>query len=210
MNRSKPKASNIETVDIALGERSYPIYIGTGLLDRPKLLQAHLCGPKVLVVTNTTIAPLYLDKTLALLDGWQVHTEILPDGEIYKDRQSFHRIIDRLVEIGAHRDTTLIALGGGVIGDLTGFAAATYMRGINFIQIPTTLLAQVDASVGGKTGINHPQGKNLVGAFYQPQCVLIDTDVLSTLPNREFRAGLAEVVNVFELIGEACRVIKVG
>jgi 3-dehydroquinate synthase len=153
-------------------------------------------GSKVLIVSNETVAPLYLDTLAHSLAGADVHALILPDGENYKTAEQWSRIIDRLVEIRATRDATLFTLGGGVIGDMGGFAAATYMRGIRFIQVPTTLLAQVDASVGGKTGFNHPRGKNLIGAFHQPGAVLIDIETLETLPGREFAAGIAEVVKI--------------
>ncbi|KAJ6796348.1 putative 3-dehydroquinate synthase, chloroplastic [Iris pallida] len=185
-------------VDVDLGNRSYPIYIGSGLLDQPQLLQRHVVGKRVLVVTNTTIAPLYLEKvTEALTVGnpnVSVESVILPDGEKYKNMETLMKVFDKAIETRLDRRSTFVALGGGVIGDMCGFAAAAFLRGVNFIQIPTTLMAQVDSSVGGKTGINHPLGKNLIGAFYQPQCVLIDTDTLNTLPDRELASGIAEVV----------------
>lgn len=180
------------TVD--LGDRSYPILIGSGLLGTPRLLSPYIHGSQVLVVTNETIAPLYLSQLVEALGGYQVNTVVLPDGEKYKNLDTLNRIFDCLLENRHNRTTTLIALGGGVVGDMTGFAAACYQRGVNFIQIPTTLLAQVDSSVGGKTAVNHPKGKNMIGAFYQPRCVVADTDTLKTLPEREFHAGLAEVV----------------
>jgi 3-dehydroquinate synthase len=180
------------TVD--LGERSYPILIGSGLLGTPGLLSPYIQGSQVLIVTNETIAPLYLSRLEESLSGYQVNTVVLPDGEKYKNLEILNRIFDCLLENRHNRTTTLIALGGGVVGDMTGFAAACYQRGVNFIQIPTTLLAQVDSSVGGKTAVNHPKGKNMIGAFYQPRCVIADTDTLKTLPEREFHAGLAEVV----------------
>lgn len=184
----------METLRVELGERSYPIYIGSGLLERlPSLLPA-LHGKQILVVTNTTIAPLYLDKVVAGLAGYKVNTLILPDGEQYKTLDTLNLIFTALLEHRHSRTTTLVALGGGVIGDITGFAAAAYQRGVDFIQIPTTLLSQVDSSVGGKTGVNHPLGKNMIGAFHQPRCVIADTDTLSTLPERELSAGLAEVI----------------
>lgn len=193
-------------VDVDLGNRSYPIYIGSGLLDEPDLLQRHVNGKRVLVVTNTTIAPLYLEKvTKALTVGNSnvtVDSVILPDGEKYKNMETLMKVFDKAIETRLDRRCTFVALGGGVIGDMCGFAAAAFLRGVNFIQIPTTLMAQVDSSVGGKTGINHPLGKNLIGAFYQPQCVLIDTDTLSTLPDRELASGIGEVVK-YGLIRDA-------
>ncbi len=182
------------TLKVDLAERSYPIYIGEGLLDQAELFQAHIKGRQVAVVTNETVAPLYLARLEAALSGYQVDSVVLPDGEQFKNWQTLNLIFDRLLECRHDRKTTLIALGGGVIGDMTGFAAACYQRGVHFIQVPTTLLSQVDSSVGGKTGINHPLGKNMVGAFYQPDAVIIDTASLSTLPARELSAGLAEVI----------------
>ena len=178
------------TVD--LGERSYPIIIGSGLLADAALLQQHIGDGQVLVVSNETIAPIYLDTLLK--NTGAKDTIILPDGEQYKQMATIETIFDRLMEKRHNRSTTLVALGGGVVGDMTGFAAASYQRGVKFVQIPTTLLAQVDSSVGGKTGINHPRGKNMIGAFHQPVAVIIDTQTLSTLPPREFQAGLAEVI----------------
>ncbi|KAL6519447.1 hypothetical protein OROGR_018767 [Orobanche gracilis] len=193
-------------VDVDLGNRSYPIYIGSGLLNQTELLQRHVHGKQILVVTNTTIAPLYLDKTIwALTNGnpnVKVESVILPDGEQFKNMETLMKIFDKAIESRLDRRCTLVALGGGVIGDMCGYAAASYLRGVNFIQIPTTVMAQVDSSVGGKTGINHPLGKNLIGAFYQPQCVLIDTDTLNTLPDRELASGLAEVIK-YGLIRDA-------
>ena len=157
-------------------------------------LGSYVAGPDCLVVSNETIAPLYLDALKANLQGHSVDTIALPDGESWKTIDTASLILDKLVACGSNRDTTVIALGGGVVGDMTGFAAACYMRGVAFIQVPTTLLAQVDSSVGGKTGVNHAKGKNLIGAFHQPQIVLIDTDTLTSLPDRELRAGLAEVI----------------
>lgn len=183
------------TLELDLGERSYPIFIGSGLLGRAELLQPYVKGKRVLIVSNEVVAPLYLNQVQQAL-GNEINSEalVLPDGEHTKTMQTLSLIYDKLLEGRHERSTTLIALGGGVIGDITGFAAATYQRGVNFIQIPTTLLSQVDSSVGGKTGVNHPLGKNMIGAFYQPQCVLADTDVLMSLPERELRAGLAEVI----------------
>ncbi|XP_042495313.1 3-dehydroquinate synthase, chloroplastic-like [Macadamia integrifolia] len=208
MEQSPPKTdSNVSTiVDVNLGDRSYPIYIGTRLLDEPDLLQRHVHGKRVLVVTNTTIAPLYLDKVINALTAGNskvsVESVILPDGEKYKDMDTLMKIFDKAIESRLDRRCTFVALGGGVIGDMCGFAAAAFLRGVNFIQIPTTVMAQVDSSVGGKTGINHRLGKNLIGAFYQPQCVLVDIDTLNTLPDRELASGLAEVVK-YGLIRDA-------
>ncbi|MDP1923435.1 MAG: 3-dehydroquinate synthase [Thiobacillus sp.] len=186
----------MQTLTVDLGDRSYPIHIGTGLLGRVELILPHLLQKRVAVVTNTTVAPLYLDMLTTTLQaaGVTVMTIVLPDGEAYKNWETLNLIFDALLTQRAERKTTLIALGGGVIGDMTGFAAACYQRGMPFIQIPTTLLSQVDSSVGGKTGINHPLGKNMIGAFYQPQVVLADTDTLKTLPAREVSAGLAEII----------------
>lgn len=184
----------MELLTVELGERSYPIYIGSGLLSRPELLRPHIPGRQVMLVSNETVAPLYLERAQAALAGFQVEKVILPDGERFKTLEVLNKIFDALLECRYDRNCTLVALGGGVIGDMTGFAAACYQRGVHFIQIPTTLLAQVDSSVGGKTGVNHPLGKNMIGAFYQPRCVVADTDTLDTLPDRELCAGIAEVV----------------
>jgi 3-dehydroquinate synthase len=186
----------MQTLHIQLKNRSYPIYIGEGLLSQIKLIEPHLKQKHVAIVTNTTVAPLYLDPLLTLLKqhGIKAFPIILPDGESYKNQETLNLIYDALLKEKCERTTTLIALGGGVIGDMTGYAAATYLRGIPFIQMPTTLLSQVDSSVGGKTGINHPLGKNMIGAFYQPQCVIADIETLKTLPQREFSAGMAEVI----------------
>jgi 3-dehydroquinate synthase len=184
----------MKTLVVDLGERSYPIYIGEGLLEHGDLLRSHLSGRQVMIVTNETVAPLYLQSVLKAFLEFQCNTTVLPDGEKYKTWETLNHIFDGLVENRCDRRTTILALGGGVIGDLAGFAAACYQRGVPFIQIPTTLLAQVDSSVGGKTGINHPLGKNMIGAFHQPNCVLIDTTTLKTLPDRELSAGLAEVI----------------
>jgi len=194
----------IQTLQVDLGERSYPIHIGSGLLDRPELLTDHIGGSSALVVSNTTVAPLYLDRVLTHLDqsGIRHDPVILEDGEEYKTLAAVESIIDRLIEQRHDRKTTLIALGGGVVGDIAGFAAAIYQRGVPFIQIPTTLLSQVDSSVGGKTGVNHPSGKNMIGAFHQPRCVIADTDTLDSLPQRELSAGMAEVIK-YGLIHEA-------
>ncbi len=186
----------MQTLTVALGDRSYPIHVGSGLLNQPALLLPHLKIQQAAIVTNTTVGPLYLERVQNALVEAGVKTVpiVLPDGEAHKNSASLNHIYDVLLQNRMERKATLIALGGGVIGDLTGFAAATYLRGVPFIQIPTTLLAQVDSSVGGKTGINHPLGKNMIGAFYQPQAVLADTDTLNTLPDRELSAGLAEVI----------------
>jgi 3-dehydroquinate synthase len=186
----------MRSLNVALDSRSYPIHIGAGLLARPDLVLPHLKAPLVAIISNDTVAPLYLAGfSAALRDrGVRVTEIILPDGEEHKNWQTLNRIFDALLENRCERATTVIALGGGVIGDLAGFAAASYQRGVPFIQVPTTLLAQVDSSVGGKTGINHPLGKNMIGAFYQPRLVLADTDTLKTLPDRELHAGLAEVI----------------
>ena len=184
----------MNTLHVELGERSYPIYIGGGLLGRADLLAPHVPGRQVMVVSNETVAPLYLDKVRAALQGFQCDAVILPDGEQYKTLEIMNRVFDALLTNRHDRGTTLVALGGGVIGDITGFAAACYQRGVHYVQIPTTLLAQVDSSVGGKTGVNHPLGKNMIGAFYQPRCVLADTDTLRTLDDRQLSAGIAEVI----------------
>lgn len=193
------------TVSVDLGERSYPIHIGTDLIGRTELFAPHIAGSSITIVTNTTVEPLYGEKLRAALAplAKAVSTVVLPDGEAYKNWETLNRIFDALLERHADRKTTLIALGGGVIGDMTGFAAASYMRGVPFIQVPTTLLSQVDSSVGGKTGINHPLGKNMIGAFYQPLAVLADTAALRTLPERELAAGIAEVIKTAAIADEA-------
>ena len=181
---------------VELAERSYPILIGAGLLDDPSHILSCLSQHRVAIVTNRTVAPLYLDRLASPLEaaGVQVVRIVLPDGEDFKNWQTLNLIFDELIRNRCERRTTLIGLGGGVVGDMTGFAAATWQRGAPFIQVPTTLLAQVDSSVGGKTAINHPQGKNMIGAFYQPRLVLTDLDTLRTLPERELQAGMAEVI----------------
>jgi 3-dehydroquinate synthase len=186
----------MRTLSLDLGERSYAIHIGPGLLSRPELMLPFLGSRRAVVVTNEVVGPLHLEPLTRALEGAGVRlgTVVLPDGEVSKNWQTLNRIYDELLQQRCERSTTLIALGGGVIGDLVGFAAATYLRGVPFIQVPTTLLAQVDSSVGGKTGINHPLGKNMIGAFYQPRLVLADTGTLETLPDRELSAGLAEVI----------------
>ncbi|MDA3921315.1 MAG: 3-dehydroquinate synthase [Salinisphaera sp.] len=188
---------------VALGDRSYDILIGTGLLGNSDAYEGAIHGRSVLIVTNETVAPLYCETVKnALSARHTVDTLVLPDGEAYKNLATLERIFDRLLSDGYSRDATIVALGGGVIGDLAGFAAAAYQRGIDFLQLPTTLLAQVDSSVGGKTGVNHPLGKNMIGAFHQPTRVLADIDVLASLPDREFAAGMAEIVK-YGLIRDA-------
>jgi 3-dehydroquinate synthase len=184
----------MRTLHVDLGERAYPIYIGPGLLGDAEVYRRHLDSRQVMVVSNETVAPLYLDRVLKALSGFQVREVILPDGEQYKTLEVLNRIFDALLTHRYDRRCCLLALGGGVVGDMAGFAAACYQRGVSFMQLPTTLLAQVDSSVGGKTGVNHPLGKNMIGAFHQPLCVIADTDSLNTLPDRELSAGLAEVI----------------
>ncbi len=192
----------LQTLTVDLGDRSYPIYIGSGLLDQPQLLTPHIPGRQVMVVSNETVAPLYLERILKSLKDFQVATVILPDGEQHKTLATVDTIYTALLEHRFDRSCTLLALGGGVVGDITGFAAATYQRGVHFIQVPTTLLAQVDSSVGGKTGVNHPLGKNMIGAFHQPRCVLADIETLNTLDDRQLSAGVAEVIK-YGLIRDA-------
>lgn len=184
----------MNTFEVDLGERSYPIYIGQDLINQASLYSRHIHGKQILVVSNTTVAPLYLQQVMDNLTGFDAHSLVLPDGEKYKTIETINQIYDYLLQHNFDRSCTLIALGGGVIGDMTGFAAATYQRGVAFIQVPTTLLAQVDSSVGGKTGVNHPLGKNMIGAFHQPNCVIIDTHTLNTLEDRELSAGIAEII----------------
>lgn len=195
-NTSSQALSTMQTLKVGLAERSYPIHIGSGLLSRKDLLLPLLSHKRVAIVSNTTVAPLYFTQLSKMLEENNVRVVpiILPDGEQYKNTETLSLIYDALLKNRCERNTPLIALGGGVIGDMTGYAAATFLRGVPFIQIPTTLLSQVDSSVGGKTGINHPLGKNMIGAFYQPQLVLADIDTLNTLPDQELRAGLAEVI----------------
>jgi len=181
-------------LNVELGERGYPIFIGAGVLDQAGLLAPYLSGKQAMVITNRTVAPLYLDALLAALGDTPADVFEMEDGERFKTLQSYARIIDALMQRRHSRSSTLVALGGGVVGDIAGFAAATYQRGVACIQVPTTLLAQVDSSVGGKTAVNHPLGKNMIGAFHQPRCVLADTNTLASLPEREYRAGLAEVL----------------
>ncbi|MBK1704794.1 3-dehydroquinate synthase [Halochromatium glycolicum] len=187
-------ASAQHRLDVELGERAYPIVIGRGLLTDPEQYRPFVIGRRVMIVSNETVAPLYLEAVRQGLADFETAEVILPDGEQHKDLATLNRIFDALLEQHFGRDTTLVALGGGVVGDMAGFAAACYQRGVPFIQVPTTLLAQVDSSVGGKTGVNHPAGKNMIGAFHQPRAVIADTDTLATLPGRELSAGLAEVI----------------
>lgn len=183
-------------LEVSLGERSYPIHIGTGGIADASLWRKHIRGRQVLVLSNATVAPLYLEQVTAGLQGLEHASVILEDGEQFKTFENIARVLDALARLGANRDATLIALGGGVVGDMGGFAAACWMRGIPFVQMPTTLLAMVDSSVGGKTGVNLSAGKNLVGAFHQPAAVLIDTSTLATLPRREFISGIAEIIKI--------------
>ncbi len=192
----------MKTLTVSLGDRSYPIHIGDQILNQRDLIMPHIAGQQVMVVSNETIAPLYLEKLMHSLDGLDVVTTILPDGEQYKTLDTCNRIFTELLQQRHNRSTTLIALGGGVVGDITGFAAACYQRGVPFIQVPTTLLAQVDSSVGGKTGVNHTLGKNMIGAFYQPQVVIADTSTLKTLDDRQLSAGIAEIIK-YGLIRDA-------
>ncbi|SET18030.1 3-dehydroquinate synthase [Thalassotalea agarivorans] len=187
---------------VDLDDRSYPIHIEAGLFSQQRLLSSFIAGKRVCIVTNDVVAPLYLDAIKTNLIDFDVDEVILPDGESQKTLENFEVIMSHLLQNVHGRDTTLIALGGGVIGDITGFAAACYQRGVNFIQIPTTLLSQVDSSVGGKTAVNHPLGKNMIGAFYQPKAVIVDINTLKTLPSREFAAGMAEVIK-YGILGDA-------
>ena len=184
----------MQVLNVDLGDRSYPIYIGSGLMAQAEMFARHIGGRQVCIVTDDTVAPLYLESLQQVLSDYKVTSVVLPTGEAYKNWATLQQIFDALLAERHDRRTTLIALGGGVIGDMTGFAASAYQRGVDFIQVPTTLLSQVDSSVGGKTGINHPAGKNMIGAFYQPKAVIIDTDSLKTLPGREVSAGLAEII----------------
>ena len=184
----------MKVLEVDLGDRSYPIYIGAGILSSDNLVKQHVQGISTVTVSNTTVAPLYLDKIHSLISDFNNTDIILPDGEQYKTAETLGLIYTQMLESHCDRKTTLLALGGGVVGDVAGFAAASYQRGINFIQIPTTLLAMVDSSVGGKTGVNHPLGKNMIGAFHQPQCVIIDTETLNTLDDRQLSAGIAEII----------------
>ncbi len=194
--------STTQTLHVDLGKRSYPIYIGRDLLGKAELYQRHIPSQQVMVVSNETVAPLYLEQVLTALKDFQTGSVILPDGEKFKTLEVWNHIFDALLAQHFDRRCTILALGGGVIGDMAGFAAAAYQRGVHFIQVPTTLLAQVDSSVGGKTGLNHALGKNMIGAFYQPRCVIADTDTLNTLEDRQLAAGLAEVIK-YGLITDA-------
>lgn len=182
-----------QTVNLQFDKRQVPVYIGQGIFNDSNLLASHIHGPRVMIVTQQVIADLYLEKLRQALPQ-QVTVVLLPEGEQYKELSAWQKILDNLIQLQHDRTTTLIALGGGVIGDMTGFAAACFLRGVNYLQIPTTLIAQVDAAIGGKTAINHALGKNLIGVVYQPQCVIADMDLLASLPDREYRAGFAEVV----------------
>jgi 3-dehydroquinate synthase len=199
----------LKELTVRLDRHEYPIYIGNRLLSNSRLLNRHIAANQVFIVTNEQIASYYLERVQQAFTTKQCDVVILPAGEMHKNQHSLSLIYDQLIKHGHHRNTTLIALGGGVIGDLTGFAAATYQRGTRFIQLPTTLLAQVDASVGGKTAINHPQGKNMVGSFYQPHAVIMDLDTLSTLPAREFYAGFGEIIK-YGLLEGGCFLEKIS
>ncbi len=192
----------MQELKIDLGARSYPIYIGDGLLSRSDLFGRHIGSGALAIVTNTTVAPLYLETLKQALSTRRVLDVVLPDGEQFKTLATVERVLDALATARFNRDSAVLALGGGVVGDMAGFAASCYQRGIAFVQVPTTLLAQVDSSVGGKTGVNHPAGKNLIGAFHQPVCVIADTATLGTLPERELRAGIAEVIK-HGMLGDA-------
>ena len=193
----KSKILNVE-----LADKSYPIYIGSNLLSSKSLLSDHIQGKQVMIVTNSTIAPLYLEKLKDALSDFNVESVVLPDGEEFKTLETLNKVFDALLKAKFDRSSTLVALGGGVVGDITGYAAASYQRGVNFIQVPTSLLSQVDSSVGGKTGVNHELGKNMIGAFYQPKAVIIDVDTLDTLSDQEYSAGMAEVIK-YGLLGNA-------
>jgi 3-dehydroquinate synthase len=190
------------TLQVDLGDRAYPIYIGSDLISNPEFFAQHIKGSRVMVVSNMTVAPLYLEQLKKALVDFNVSEVILPDGEEFKTLDVLNQVYTALLKSRFDRTCTLIALGGGVVGDMTGYAAASYQRGVNFIQVPTTLLSQVDSSVGGKTGVNHPLGKNMIGAFHQPQAVIADTLTLNTLPDRELSAGMAEVIK-YGLINDA-------
>ena len=184
----------MQTLTVDLGQNSYPIYVGEGLLKQKALIKKHIAARQVMLVTNQKLAEIYLTDAKQLFTDFDLHTVILPDGEAYKTLKTLNLVYSELLQKRFDRSCTIVALGGGVVGDIAGFAAASYQRGVAFIQIPTTLLAQVDSSVGGKTGVNHALGKNMIGAFHQPNCVLIDVNTLDTLPKRELSAGLAEVI----------------
>jgi 3-dehydroquinate synthase len=191
----------MKTLHVDLGNRTYPIFIAAGILSQTDLVGPYIKGKQVMIVSNDIVAPLYLDKAKAAFKGFHVESIVLPDGEAYKTLETVNTIFDVLLQKRCERSVTLVALGGGVVGDMCGFAAACYQRGVPFIQMPTTLLSQVDSSVGGKTGVNHPLGKNMIGAFYQPQCVVIDTNTLNTLDDRQYAAGVAEVIK-YGLLGD--------
>ncbi len=193
-NHENRLGDSYQTLTVALGERSYPIHIGADLLQQAELLQPYIHGHRVVIVSNETVAPLYLQQLQVCVADFNPIEVILPDGEAYKNMEVMQTILTTMLEQRCDRQVTVIALGGGVVGDITGFAAACYQRGVHFIQVPTTLLSQVDSSVGGKTGVNHPLGKNMIGAFHQPQVVLIDINTLDTLDDRQFSAGMAEVI----------------
>lgn len=195
-------SSPMHTLTVDLGDRAYPIFIGSELIADSQFYQPYVHGSQVMIVTNETVAPLYLDAVEAALADYRLARVILPDGERFKTPEVLDQIYTGLLRNRFDRRCTLVALGGGVVGDMTGYAAASYQRGVNFIQVPTTLLSQVDSSVGGKTGVNHPLGKNMIGAFHQPQCVIADIATLNTLPDRELSAGLAEVIK-YGLINDA-------
>ena len=201
-----PADATTRTVNVDLGDRSYPIYIGEGLLSRGELLVEHLTGPQVMIVTNETIAPLHLETLTASLrradPNLEIESVVLPDGEQHKNMEVLMQIFDKALTCRFNRKSTFVALGGGVIGDMTGYAAASFQRGVNFVQVPTTVMAMVDSAVGGKTGVNHPLGKNMIGAFYQPSCVLADTGALATLPRRETASGVSEIIK-YGLIWDA-------
>ena len=192
----------MEALNVSLGERSYPIYIESGAMTNSSFFVPHISGKKVVVVTNTTLKPLFETQIQQALANFDVDIFCIEDGEAYKTLASYEKIMSHLLDNNYGRDVTLIALGGGVIGDITGFVAATYQRGVDFIQVPTTLLSQVDSSVGGKTAVNHPLGKNMIGAFYQPKAVIIDLNSMNTLPEREFAAGMSEVIK-YGILGDA-------
>jgi len=184
----------MNTLNVDLGDRSYPIFIGAGLLKNPDLIQPYIKGKTTAIVSNTTVAPLYIESIHQFTANYKNTDIVLPDGEEFKTMNTLGQVHTEMLTAHCDRKTTLIALGGGVVGDISGFAAASYQRGINFIQVPTTLLSMVDSSVGGKTGVNHPLGKNMIGAFHQPQCVIIDTETLNTLDDRQLSAGIAEII----------------
>ena len=199
---NNPPYNLISELTVNLGDRSYPIFIGTDLIKQPHFFIDYLPSKQIMIVTNEVVAPLYLETLKSTLDGFDVSTIILPDGEKHKTMKTINSILNELVNTGFDRSCTVLALGGGVIGDLTGFAASCYQRGVNFIQVPTTLLSQVDSSVGGKTGVNHSSGKNMIGAFHQPNAVIIDINTLNSLPAREISAGIAEIIK-YGLINDA-------